>query len=74
MKGYWALILLSGLLVSTRLWADRSPTVEHLFVVSIYNNMSHNCDLQTHGITGCTLLRETPIPIYLAPGSVNRFI
>lgn len=72
MKKYLPIFLIYAL-YSGVLFADKSAHPPHLFRVVIYNNMAFNCDLQSSSIFYGRILPVTPIPIYLAPGSINQF-
>ncbi|MCR9192027.1 MAG: hypothetical protein NXI01_05135 [Gammaproteobacteria bacterium] len=74
MKKYLVVFFIGWGLVASHAFADKAFNGDNLlFHISIYNNMPYNCDLISQATTRGQVLLPTPIPVYLAPGSINRF-
>lgn len=73
---FLVIFFMAGVLSSGPLLATNSHDDNYFFKVLIYNNMQYNCDLVSlpRQIRDGYLQAGIPIPIYLAPGSINQFV
>ena len=73
---FLVILFMAGMLISGALLASNSHDDNYFFKVLIYNNMQYNCDLVSlpRPIRDGYLRTGIPIPIYLAPGSINQFV